>query len=199
MTVDLTGSLTRRAVTADPQPPRSTPLRIIPMSDPCKSSPCLTPAKSHFHDLPLQVVPDQVVPDQVVPDQVVPDHVVPDQVWSAQSTLDHVVPDHVVPDHVVPDHVVPDHVVPDHVVPFQSPPDHVVPRAASEAHVAVSKGIPKMSCSPDRITPLFSRWLLPRDCSRLPAPVDPVQFCLEPPLSGSEALAASDRWRVPAP
>ena len=140
-----------------------------------------------------------MVPDHVVPDQVVPDHVVPDQVWSAQSTLDHVVPDHVVPDHVVPDHVVPDHVVPDHVVPFQSPPDHVVPRAAIGAQIAASKGIPKMSCSPDRITPLFSRWLLPRDCSRLPTPVDPVQFCLERPLFGSEALAASDRLIAPAP
>src|SRR2546425_762258 len=74
--------------------------------------------------LPLQVMPDQLAPDQLAPLQVAPAQLAPLQEEPLQ------------------------------VEPFQVPPDQLEPAASSFAIAAELNGLPKMSFSPCRTTPL---------------------------------------------
>ena len=62
-------------------------------------------------------------------------------------------PDHDDPDQLLPDQLLPDHEDPDQLLPFHVPPDHEFPAASRAAIAAESNALPKMSCSPFRITP----------------------------------------------
>ena len=91
----------------------------------------------------LQLDPDHELPDQELPLQLLPDHELPL----------HELPDHELLLQLEPDQELPVQVSPDHELPFHMSPDHERPAASSAAMASASKGWPKMSCSPDRMTP----------------------------------------------
>jgi hypothetical protein len=152
-----------------------TPLRVLGVAQSHRTPE--SPAVPELdHDRPLHEVPDHEVPDHEVPDHEVPFHTMFDHEVPDQERPDQEVPDHDVPDHDVPDHEVPDHDVPDQLVPFQLPDFQSVgtlTRLSVHSVVAVLPlplvvqvvtsllkpyhGLPMMSCSPARTTPLFSR------------------------------------------
>ena len=74
-----------------------------------------------------------------------------------QDVPDQLLATHMQPAHAEPLHDLADQSEPDQLLAFQSPPDHDFARASSEAIEAESKGVPKMSWLPDRVTPFIIR------------------------------------------
>ena len=98
--------------------------------------------------MPDQLLPDQEFPLQLLPDQKFLDQLLPDQEFPLQ-----LLPDQEFPDQLLPDQEFPDQLLPDQEFPFQTPPDHELPAASSKAIWAASNDPPKMSCSPESVTP----------------------------------------------
>jgi hypothetical protein len=112
--------------------------------------------------------------DHELPDQEEPDHELPDHCVELHELPDHELPDQEEPDQELPDHEDPDHEEPDHELPFHMPPDQELPFASAAAIVTELKLLPKMSFSPERLTPSLTRWFVPREPSSLPVPVPDV-------------------------
>ena len=81
-------------------------------------------------------------------------------------------PDQEFPLQLLPDQEFPLQLLPDQEFPFQTPPDHELPAASSKAIWAASNDAPKMSCSPESVTPFCLRWTSPRESSSGPVPVE---------------------------
>ena len=118
------------------------------------------------HEEPVQLDPVQEDPVHDEPVQLEPVHEDPVQLEPV-----HEEPVQLEPVHEQPVHEEPVHEEPVHEEPIQSPPVHELPEALIGAHWAVSKALPKMSCSPLSSTPLSVRRWVPRDVSSEPRPV----------------------------
>src|SRR5206468_1030638 len=81
----------------------------------------------------------------------------------------------------LPDHELPLQELPDQELPFQRPPDQELPRPSSVAIVAETNGIPKMSCSPESVTPSLTSLTLPRKRPLVTPPVEPYVWSMYEP------------------
>ena len=131
------------------------------------------------HELALQLLADQVLALQLLALQLLALHELADQLLALQELALQLLAVHALPFHV--------------------PPDQLDADAVRGAMTLLSKAWPKMSMSPVSVTPLCTRWRVPRALSSEPAPSDHMTPPMENAEVGIDAFKAVVRLSSPGP